>query len=112
MNLEVYDGKQRVGELDIQRTNGEIVESKSSFGYDPDVVDREFENKLTTMREHGDVDLDGNTLEVRATHIGDQNIVESSIQKWESELVGSGEWNNADVTVKVVDESTDTVIEG
>ena len=52
------------------------------------------------------------TLEVRPTRIGDQGMVESRIQKRENELAGSDEWNNAAVTITVVDESTDTVIEG
>ena len=112
MNLEVYDGKVPRGELDIQKTSGEIVESKSSFGFTSDEIDRQFERKLTTMRDHEDVVFDGNTLEVQATNVQNQRLVSSGIAEWEHKVASQAEWNNADITIKVVDESSGNIIEG
>lgn len=64
------------------------------------------------MRDHPDVEFDGNTLEIRANQIGDESLIESKIVDWENEVAASSKWNNADITIKVVDESTDTVITG
>lgn len=110
MSVELRDGNDIKGELDIQRTNGEIVESKSSFGFDPERVNDQFERKLSTMRDHPDVDFDGNTLEVRATHVDDHSMVRSEITELEDEIAESAEWNNADITIEVRDERTGTVI--
>ena len=72
MNLE--DGP---SELDIQTKSGKIVESKSTFGYEPDDVDDEFEKKLTAMRDDLRVSFDGNTLRVIATRVDDENMKKS-----------------------------------
>lgn len=112
MNLELSDGNRDVGELDIQLESGEIVESKRSFGYDPREVNSQFETKLETMRDHPDVEFDGNTLEIRANQIGDEAMVESKIAEWQSRVATSDQWNNADITIEVIDESTGTVITG
>ncbi|AXR79507.1 hypothetical protein [Natrarchaeobaculum sulfurireducens] len=110
MDLEVYDGKRQIGELDIQRTNGEVVESKSTFGYSADEIDTQFDRKLQTMMDHDDVAFDGNAFEVRATQVGDEDLVRSKVAEWENRVANSGEWNNAEVTIRVVDESDGSVI--
>ncbi|WP_181686657.1 hypothetical protein [Halorhabdus salina] len=110
MNLEVYDGKDQVGELDIQVKSGKIVESKGSFGYQKDEIASQFEGKLSAMRSHSDVKLDGNTLEIRANKIGDKSLVKSQIEKWENKIATSSEWSNADVSIQVIDESANTII--
>ncbi|SFR97794.1 hypothetical protein SAMN05216559_1915 [Halomicrobium zhouii] len=112
MSLELKDGKQVKGELDIQLKSGRIIESKSSFGYRRAEVDDQFEKKLTTMRDHPDATFDGNTLEIRASKIGDPDMVEAKITEWETKVAQSSDWNNADITIEVVDESTSTVITG
>ena len=112
MSLEVYDGKERVGELDIQTESGKIVESKGSFGYRKVEVENQFETKLSTMRDHPDVEFDGNTFELRANKVNDPDMVESKISEWETKVAESSDWNNADITIEVVDESTNTVITG
>jgi len=48
MNIEIgSDGG--IGELDIKRANGKIVEVKSSFGYTKQVIDNQFAKKLNSM---------------------------------------------------------------
>jgi len=110
-NIERMSLESSAGELDIQRKSGKIVESKSTFGYTDQEVEREFNNKLSSMREDSRVSLDGNTLEIRATNVGDERLVRSNIQEWEERVASNSEWNNADVNIKVIDESTGTEIE-
>ncbi|WP_188854215.1 hypothetical protein [Haloarcula argentinensis] len=113
MNLEAYDRKERVGELDIQvKESGKIVESKGSFGYDEQQVRSQFNKKLSAMEEHDSVAFDGNTLEVRANKIGDDDIVASQITQMEKDISEMDEWNHANVDIKVVDESSDKIITG
>ncbi|EMA26713.1 hypothetical protein [Haloarcula argentinensis] len=113
MNIEVYDGKERVGELDIQvKESGKIVESKGSFGYDEQQVRSQFNKKLSVMEEHDSVAFDGNTLEVRANKIGDDDIVASQIIQMKKDISEMDESNHSNVDIKVVDESSDKIITG
>ncbi|KAA9401005.1 hypothetical protein Har1131_20500 [Haloarcula sp. CBA1131] len=110
MSVELKDGNDIKGELDIQLKSGKIIESKSSFGYKGPKVEGQFEKKLRTMRDHQEIDFDGNTLEVRATCVGKKSMVKSKIKKWEGIVSSSDRWDTAKVTIKVVNENTGTVI--
>ncbi|WP_336358969.1 dockerin type I domain-containing protein [Haloarcula sp. CGMCC 1.6347] len=106
MSIELPDSNEYDGELDIQVESGKIVESKGSFGYTKGKIDQQFDRKLRTMKEHEDVAFDGNTLEIRANRVGDQNLVSSKITEWEQK----SKWGSADITIKVVDEGSGSII--
>ncbi|WP_146418222.1 hypothetical protein [Haloarcula hispanica] len=106
MSIELPDSNEYDGELDIQVKSGKIVESKGSFGYTKGKIDQQFDRKLRTMKEHEDVAFDGNTLEIRANRVGDQNLVSSKITEWEQK----SKWGSADITIKVVDEGSGSII--
>ncbi|QSG07525.1 hypothetical protein HSR122_0103 [Halapricum desulfuricans] len=113
MSLEVYDGKERVGELDIQVESGKIVESKGSFGYTEEGISNELRKKLRTMRVHEDVHIDGNTLEIRANQVGDKNLIRTQINQWEETVATNAKWNQANVDIRiVVEDGSRTVIGG
>lgn len=60
------------------------------------------------MIEHEDVAFDGNTLEIQANRVGDRNLVSSKIAEWEQK----SKWGSADITIKVVDEGSGSIITG
>ncbi|GCF16195.1 hypothetical protein Harman_41300 [Haloarcula mannanilytica] len=116
-NIQLFFFKQKTayeikGELDIQLKSGKIIESKSSFGFKKVEVENQFERKLSTMWDHLDAKFDQNTLEVRASKVGDPEMVENETTEWENKITKSADWDNADATIEVVDESTSTVITG
>ena len=105
-NIERMSLESSASELDIQTKSGKIVESKSTFGYNPDNVNEEFKKKLTAMRDDPRVSFDKNTLELRAIKIEDDSIVRDKINKWEERVASSSEWNNADIDIEVINERT------
>jgi hypothetical protein len=110
-NIERMSLESSAGELDIQTKSGKIVESKSTFGYDCDNVNDEFEKKLTAMRDDPRVSLDENTLEFQATKIKDDSIVRDKIDEWEGRVASNSEWNDADIDIEVINEGTGEKIE-
>jgi hypothetical protein len=110
-NIERMSLESSASELDIQRKSGEIVESKSTFGYEPDQVDDEFEKKLTAMRDDPRVSFDGNTLRVITTKVGDEDMVKRKIKKWKNNVKSQSKWNNADIQIEVVHERAGNTIE-
>jgi hypothetical protein len=103
MSLELPDSSKYDGELDIILTSGEVVEVKSSFGYSENGINRTFSRKLRTMREASSVDLDQNTLTVRAGRIQDENLVSALADKWEAKVASESVWNNANITIRAVE---------
>jgi hypothetical protein len=109
MNIEVGPvGKH--GEIDIKLESGEVVEAKSSFGTSEMSTYNEFEKKLTAMREHPDTDIDGNTLTIRASEVNNPDRVRDIATDWEDTVSSSNEWGNADVNIRVIDDSDGTVV--
>lgn len=109
MNVELPDSSATDGELDILLESGEVVEVKSNWGYDGDDIDDEFEKKLTTVREHDDVSLDGNRIVYRVERVGDPALVDSKIEQWEDTVAAEPKWDNADVNIVVKDESGNVI---
>lgn len=109
VSLELNSGKHQ-GELDIQRESGDIIEVKSSFGYDRASADSDIENKLTTMREHGDAKLDGNTLTYRVYDIGNEEMLSDLADDWEGTIRSNDRWGNADIDIRFIDQNTGEVV--
>jgi hypothetical protein len=101
MSLELPDSSGYDGELDIVLQSGEVVEVKSSFGYDKNEINRTFRRKLRTMREANSVKLDQNTLTIRAGRIGNENLVSTLTNTWEAKVANDPTWNNANITIRV-----------
>jgi hypothetical protein len=55
------------------------------------------------MREASSVDLDQNTLTVRAGRIQDENLVSALADKWEAKVASKSVWNNANITIRAVE---------
>ena len=110
MNIEVGPNGAD-GEIDIKLESGEVVEVKRTFGSDKRNAFDEIQSKLNAMRNHPDTQLDDNTLVVRADSVENNDSVREVANHWEKELANSEDWNNANVDIRVVEDSTGEVID-
>ncbi|WP_247729404.1 PQQ-binding-like beta-propeller repeat protein [Halovivax limisalsi] len=109
MNIQV--GPKGVdGELDIKLKSGQVVETKPNFGRKPSSTFNEIKKKLTAMKKHDPTELDGNTLTIRAAEVNNVDDVQRIVDSWEKTVRESGEWNNAAIDLRVIDDSIGEVV--
>ena len=70
----------------------------------------QIENKLSAMEAHSDTKLDRNTLTIRAGKVRNEQSVQDVVDLWEDKVSSEEQWNNADVDIRVISDSTGEVV--
>ena len=97
-------GAGAIGELDIIRKSGRVIEVTESFSSSKRSVFNKIQNKLEAMRAYDGVALDGNTLTIRAKEIINIEQIKDVIKNWEDTVRTSDDWGNADINIRLIDD--------